>query len=118
MYIRDCTLCCLDCYDLNKKQIKEARERIDSCNELLQLDYSLANLMRLREFKEKEEENEDYQKSLNDEEFQNNLREWRDLRNTLEETNRREREFEEIKKNSFRVSGLQQALYRKQRVKF
>ncbi|WRD91703.1 hypothetical protein E5E72_04615 [Helicobacter pylori] len=55
MYIRDCTLCCLDCYDLNKKQIKEAREGIDSCNELLQLDYSLANLMRLREFKEKEE---------------------------------------------------------------
>ncbi len=96
LYIRDCTLCCLDCYDLNKKQIKEAREGIDSCNELLQLDYSLANLMRLREFKEKEEENEDYQKSLNDEEFQNNLREWRDLRNTPEETNRRE--FEEIKK--------------------
>lgn len=27
----------LDCYDLNKKQIKEAREGIDSCNELLQL---------------------------------------------------------------------------------
>ncbi len=96
LYIRDCTLCCLDCYDLNKKQIKEARERIDSCNELLQLDYSLANLMRLREFKEKEEENEDYQKSLNDEEFQNDLREWRDLRSTPEETNRRE--FEEIKK--------------------
>ncbi|QQW93844.1 ATPase [Helicobacter pylori] len=93
---RDCALFGLDCYDLNKKQIKEAREEIDSCNELLQLDYSLQNLSRLREFKEKEEEDEDYQEFLNDEEFQNGLREWRDLRNTPEETNRRE--FEEIKK--------------------
>ncbi|WRC42634.1 dynamin family protein [Helicobacter pylori] len=91
---RDYTLFRLDCYDFNKKQIKEAREEIDSCNELLQLDYSLANLSRLREFKEKEDE--DYQESLNDEEFQNDLRKWRDLRNTPEETNRRE--FEEIKK--------------------
>ncbi|GAA7794248.1 acyl carrier protein [Helicobacter pylori] len=55
LYFRDYYMFCLDCYDLNKKQIKEAREGIDSCNELLQLDYSLANLMRLREFKEKEE---------------------------------------------------------------
>ncbi len=110
LYIRDCTLCCLDCYDLNKKQIKEAREGIDSCNELLQLDYSLANLMRLREFKEKEEENEDYQKSLNDEEFQNNLREWRDLRNTPEETNRRE--FEEIKKIVLFYKEINMSWYR------
>ncbi|WP_423785843.1 hypothetical protein [Helicobacter pylori] len=65
----------LDCYDLNKKQIKEAREEINSCNELLQLDYSLANLSRLREFKE--EEDEDYQEFLNNEELQNELREWR-----------------------------------------
>lgn len=77
LYFRDCALFFLDCYDLNKKQIKEAREEIDSCNELLQLDYSLANLSRLREFKEKEEEDEDYQESLNDEELQNDLREWR-----------------------------------------
>ncbi len=96
LYIRDCALCCLDCYDLNKEQIKEAREEIDSCNELLQLDYSLANLSRLRDFKEKGEEDEDYQASLNDEEFQNDLRKWRDLKNTPEETNHRE--FEEIKK--------------------
>ncbi|ADU80199.1 dynamin-like GTPase family protein [Helicobacter pylori] len=64
-----------DCDDLNKKQIKEAREEINSCNELLQLDYSLANLSRLREFKE--EEDEDYQEFLNNEELQNELREWR-----------------------------------------
>ncbi|WRA12667.1 dynamin family protein [Helicobacter pylori] len=91
---RDLGMCYLDCDDLNKKQIKETREEINSCNELLQLDYSLANLSRLREFKE--EVNEGYQKFLNDEELQNGLREWRDLRNTPEETNRRE--FEEIKK--------------------
>ncbi|GAA8609128.1 acyl carrier protein [Helicobacter pylori] len=52
LFFRDCTLFFLDCDDLNKKQIKEAREEINSCNELLQLDYSLANLSRLREFKE------------------------------------------------------------------
>ncbi|QQW89116.1 ATPase [Helicobacter pylori] len=72
---RDCALFYLDCDDLNKKQIKEAREEIDSCNELLQLDYSLENLQRLREFKE--EEDEDYQEFLNDEELQNDLRKWR-----------------------------------------
>ncbi len=91
---RDCALFGLDCFDLNKKQIKEAREEIDSCNELLQLNYSLANLSRLREFKEKEDE--DYQEFLNDGELQNDLREWRQLRNAPEETNRRE--FEDIKK--------------------
>lgn len=84
---------CLDWYDLSQEEIQEYRDWIDYDNELLQLDYSLANLQTLREFKEKE--NEDYQWSLNNEELQNNLREWRDLKNTPEEINRRE--FEEIK---------------------
>ncbi|GAA9265003.1 acyl carrier protein [Helicobacter pylori] len=75
LFFRDCALFFLDCDDLNKKQIKEAREEINSCNELLQLDYSLANLSRLREFKE--EEDEDYQEFLNNEELQNELWEWR-----------------------------------------
>ncbi len=96
LYFRDLGLFYLDCGDLSKKEIKEIRKEIDSYNELLQLDYSFENLQRLREFKEKEEEDEDYQEFLNDEELQNDLREWRDLRNTPEETNRRE--FEEIKK--------------------
>ncbi len=48
---------------------------MDNDNRLLQLDYSLKNLSRLREFKEKE--NENYQESLNNEELQNDLREWR-----------------------------------------
>ncbi len=67
---------------------------MDYDNKLLQLDYYLKNLSRLREFKEALSDH--YQESLNDEELQNDLREWRQLKNTPEETNRRE--FEEIKK--------------------
>ncbi len=94
LYLRDRSMFYLDCYDLNKKQIKEAREGIDPCNELLQLDYSLENLQRIREYKETNEEF--YQECLNDSELQNDLRKWRDLRNIPEEINKRE--FEEIKK--------------------
>ncbi|MCQ2906974.1 hypothetical protein JT124_04465 [Helicobacter pylori] len=48
---------------------------MDYLNELLQLHYSLENLQTLREFKETNEKV--YQESLNDEELQNNLWEWR-----------------------------------------
>ncbi len=75
LYFRDRSLFYLDWYELSQEEIQEAREEVDNCNGLLQLDYSLKNLQRLREFKEKE--NEDYQWFLNNEEFQNNLREWR-----------------------------------------
>ncbi|WRE99410.1 dynamin-like GTPase family protein [Helicobacter pylori] len=94
LYFRDWWMFHLDWYELSKKETKRYRKSVDYYNELLQLHYSLENLQTLREFKEKE--NEDYQESLNDEELQNDLREWRDLKNTPEETNRRE--FEEIKK--------------------
>ncbi|UOS27604.1 dynamin-like GTPase family protein [Helicobacter pylori] len=114
LYFRDWCMFCLDWYELSEEElseeelseeelseeelseeeIKEAREELDNCNKLLQLDYSLKNLQRLREFKE--EENNDYQEFLNDEDLQDDLRKWRDLKNTPEETNRRE--FEEIKK--------------------
>ncbi|MFB1282793.1 dynamin family protein [Helicobacter pylori] len=93
LYFRDLNLFYLDWYELSKKETKRYRKNVDYFNELLQLDYSLKNLQTLREFKEKE--NEDYQWSLNNEELQNDLREWRDLKNTPEEINRRE--FEEIK---------------------
>ncbi|GAA7602676.1 hypothetical protein HpMMM19_12170 [Helicobacter pylori] len=86
LYFRDRSLFYLDWYELSQEEIQKERERIDFDNELLQLDYSLANLSRLREFKE--EEDEDYQEFLNNEELQNDLQEWRDLN---------EREFEEIK---------------------
>ncbi|GAA8347073.1 hypothetical protein HpDR29_12450 [Helicobacter pylori] len=75
LYFRDRSLFYLDWYELSKKETKRYRKSVDYHNELLQLDYSLANLQTLREFKEKE--NEDYQWSLNNEELQNELREWR-----------------------------------------
>ncbi len=93
LYFRDRTLFYLDWYELSKKETKRYRKSVDYHNELLQLHYSLENLQTLREFKETNEK--DYQESLNNEELQNNLREWRDLKNTPEEINRRE--FEEIK---------------------
>ncbi len=93
LYFRDRSLFYLDWYDLSKKETKKQRKNVDYDNELLQLDYSLANLSILKEYKETNEEY--YQESLNNEKLQNNLREWRDLKNTPEEINRRE--FEEIK---------------------
>ncbi len=94
LYFRDWCMFCLDWYDLSQEEIQEYRDWIDYDNELLQLDYSLANLSRLKDFKEREEKN--YQECLNDEKIQSNLREWRDLKNTPVEENKRE--FEEIKK--------------------
>ncbi|MCH4609785.1 acyl carrier protein [Helicobacter pylori] len=81
LYFRDRSLFYLDWYDLSQEEIQEERENVDYHNELLQLDYSSENLSRLREFKEKEEEDEDYQESLNDEELQNDLQEWRRSKN-------------------------------------
>ncbi|GAA6835402.1 acyl carrier protein [Helicobacter pylori] len=75
LYFRDCALFVLDCADLSKKETKKQRKNVDYDNELLQLDYSLENLQRLREFKEALSDH--YQESLNDEELQNDLREWR-----------------------------------------
>ncbi|MCQ2930882.1 dynamin-like GTPase family protein [Helicobacter pylori] len=94
LYFRDWWMYSLDCHDLSQEETKRYRKSVDYYNELLQLHYSLENLQTLREFKEKADNN--YQESLNDEELQNDLREWRDLKNTPEEINRRE--FEEIKK--------------------
>ncbi|WRC95044.1 hypothetical protein E5K84_04765 [Helicobacter pylori] len=84
----------LDWYELSQEDIQKHRDLMDNDNRLLQLDYSLKNLSILKGYKERN--NEVYQSELNDEELQNNLREWRDLKNTPEEINRRE--FEEIKK--------------------
>ncbi len=94
LYFRDRSLFYLDWYDLSQEEIQKYRDWIDYDNELLQLDYSLRNLSILKGYKERNEKA--YQDYLNDEELQNNLREWRDLKNTPEEINRRE--FEEIKK--------------------
>ncbi len=94
LYFRDCSLFYLDWYEWSEEEIQETRDSLDKCNELLQLHYSLENLQMFREYKETNKK--DYQEFLNNEELQNNLREWRDLKNTPGEINRRE--FEEIKK--------------------
>ncbi len=94
LYFRDRSLFYLDWYELSQEEIQEERENVDYHNELLQLDYSLKNLSTLKEYKERN--NEVYQECLNDEDLQDDLQEWRDLKNTPEEINRRE--FEEIKK--------------------
>ncbi len=75
LYFRDRALFYLDWYELSQEEIQTYRELIDYDNKLLQLDYSLENLSRLKGIKE--EEDNDYQESLNNEELQNNLREWR-----------------------------------------
>ncbi|GAA8558854.1 acyl carrier protein [Helicobacter pylori] len=53
LYFRDLNLFYLDWYDLSQEEIQEQRDSMDYDNKLLQLDYSLKNLQRLREFKEK-----------------------------------------------------------------
>ncbi|GAA7248341.1 hypothetical protein HpBGD82_09890 [Helicobacter pylori] len=75
LYFRDWCMFRLDWYDLSQEEIQECRDWMDEDNELIQLDYSLANLSILKEYKETNEEY--YQESLNNEELQNNLREWR-----------------------------------------
>ncbi len=75
LYFRDWCMFYLDWYDLSQEEIQECRDWMDEDNELIQLDYSLANLSILKEYKETNEEY--YQESLNNEELQNNLREWR-----------------------------------------
>nr|WP_240666500.1 dynamin-like GTPase family protein [Helicobacter pylori] len=75
LYFRDLSLFFLDWYDLSQEEIQECRDWMDEDNELIQLDYSLKNLSRFKEYKE--DYGEDYQDHLNDEKLQNNLREWR-----------------------------------------
>ncbi|GAA7768913.1 hypothetical protein JP0171_05780 [Helicobacter pylori] len=79
LYFRDWCMFRLDWYDLSQEEIQECRDWMDEDNELIQLDYSLANLSILKEYKETNEEY--YQESLNNEELQNDLREWRRSKN-------------------------------------
>ncbi len=75
LYFRDRSMYYLECYDLSQEEIQKEREIMDYCNELLHPDYSLKNLSILKGYKERN--NEVYQECLNDLEFQNNLRKWR-----------------------------------------
>ncbi len=75
LYFRDRNLFCLDWYKLSQEQIQTYRELIDYDNKLLQLDYSLENLSKLKGFKETNKNI--YQSELNNKAFQNDLLEWR-----------------------------------------
>ncbi len=75
LYFRDLCLFHLDWYELSQEEIQKTRDLMDLDNKLLQLDYSLKNLSRLKGYKETNEKF--YQKCLNDEELQNNLRKWK-----------------------------------------
>ncbi|EJB88896.1 dynamin family protein [Helicobacter pylori] len=75
LYFRDRSLFHLDWLELSEEEIQREEERADYFNDFLQLHYSLENLQTFREFKEIADSH--YQESLNDEELQNNLREWR-----------------------------------------
>ncbi len=79
LYFRDWCMFRLDWYELSEEEIQKHRDWMDEDNELIQLDYSLKNLSRFKEYKE--DYGEDYQDHLNDEELQNNLREWRRSKN-------------------------------------
>lgn len=75
LYFRDLCLFYLDLLELSEEEIQEYRKKVDYNDSFFQLDYSLKNLIELKRFKERDEKN--YQESLNNEELQNNLREWR-----------------------------------------
>ncbi|GHS55367.1 GTPase [Helicobacter pylori] len=60
LYFRYWCMFCLDWYELSEEEIQEAREELDNYNKLLQLDYSLENLQKLRRFKDNFKK--DYQK--------------------------------------------------------
>ncbi|GAA8165725.1 acyl carrier protein [Helicobacter pylori] len=75
LYFRDRSLFYLDWLELSEEEIQREEERTDYFNDFLQLHYSLENLQTLREFKEEADNN--YQESLNNEDLQNDLREWR-----------------------------------------
>ncbi len=79
LYFRDRSLFYLDWYELSQQEIQKQRENVDYHNELLQLDYSLENLLRLKGFKERYDGV--YRESLNDEKLQNDLQEWRRSKN-------------------------------------
>ncbi|KAA6513028.1 acyl carrier protein [Helicobacter pylori] len=79
LYFRDRSMYGIDSWDLSQEEIREYREEIEYCNELLELEFSLGNLIIFKGFKERNEKV--YQDHLNDEELQNDLREWRRLKN-------------------------------------
>ncbi len=59
----------------SQEELQKYKGFVNRNNKLLQLEFSLKNLLALREYRKIYEEV--YQESLNNEEIQNDLREWR-----------------------------------------
>nr|WP_272905082.1 acyl carrier protein [Helicobacter pylori] len=72
----------IDSWDLSQEEIREYREQIEYYNELLESEFSLENLLRLKGFKEAN--GEYYQKWLNDSDLQERLQRWKRSRNNIE----------------------------------
>ncbi len=93
LYFRDYWMFVVEQLDGKSSQteLQKYKGFVSRNNKLLQSEFSMKNLLTLREYRATHEE--DYQEFLNNEELQNDLREWRDLRNTPVETNHREFEY-------------------------
>ncbi|WRD23860.1 dynamin-like GTPase family protein [Helicobacter pylori] len=76
LFYKELNMYAIDSWDLSQEEIQKYRKEIEHYNELLELEFSLGNLIRLKGFKEANER--DYQENwLNNSDFQNDLRKWR-----------------------------------------
>ncbi len=77
LYFRDCWMFVIERLgsESSQEELQEYRENVDLHNELLQLDYSLENLLTLREYRATNEEV--YQADLNNSGLQKDLLKWK-----------------------------------------
>ncbi len=77
LYFRDCWMFAVEQLDgkSSQEELQKHKGFVNRNNKLLQLEFSLKNLLALREYRKTYEEV--YQESLNNEKIQNDLREWR-----------------------------------------
>ncbi|WP_187848675.1 dynamin family protein [Helicobacter pylori] len=75
LFYKELNMYGIDSWYLSQEEIQEYREEIEYYNELLESEFSLENLLRLKGFKEANEEY--YQKWLNDSDLQERLQRWK-----------------------------------------
>ncbi len=77
LYFRDCWMFVVEQLDgkSSQEELQKYRGFVNYNNELLQLEFSLENLLTLKEYRATHEEN--YQADLNNSELQKDLQEWR-----------------------------------------
>ncbi|MBH0254957.1 acyl carrier protein [Helicobacter pylori] len=82
LFYKELNMYGIDSWDLSQERIREYREQIEYYNELLESEFSLGNLLRLKGFKEANER--DYQENwLNDSDFQEKFQRWKRSRNNI-----------------------------------